>query len=409
LRAVFVNHCHPDTPHVCAVRLREFAHAMAARGHRIVLLTATLAPDDAGDDPAALPTALAAHDWTAPFRLACRPMPAPLTERLQAHRLPPPLSKAVALWCYAAKGGVFWTWTAASRPFWQPLARAFRPDVVWATFGNVDALDIARGLAAAAGCPWVLDIKDPWDAFIPPPLRAVIARRYAGAAALTALSEAHRDGAAARFAMPATVIYSGIAADRIDAVAPPDDGTFRLVLSGSTYDARDLALLVDGLGDWLHRTGAGSGTEFIYAGGDHARVAAAIGRLGSACRLRVLPTIDPPALARLQAGAAANLYIKGRATPFHHKLIELLAAGRPIICCPAETAEAACIAAAVGGRLYSCADAAALAGAFDAVRAGSGGPISLDRAALNGYTWAAQAARLEDALAAARRNAKENG
>lgn len=409
MRAVFVNHCHPDTPHVCAVRLREFASAMAARGHRIVLLTATLAPGDAGDDPAALPAALAAHDWTKPFRLACQPVAAPLTERLQAHRVAPPLSKAVALWCYIAKGGVFWTWTAGSQPFWARLARDFRPDVVWATFGNVDALNIARGIAGASACPWVLDIKDPWDAFIPAPIRAAVARRYADAAALTALSESHRDGAAARFALPATVIYSGIAADRFNRAKPPDDGVFRLLVSGSIYDARDLARLVETLAGWLQRTGRGSATEFVYAGGDHGRVAEAVARLGGACQARVLPTVGADALAALHAGASANLYIKGRATPFHHKLLELLAAGRPIICHPAETDESARIAAEVGGRLYSCADAAALDAAFDGVRAGTGGPISLDRTALSRYTWAAQAARLEDVFASVRRKPVENG
>ena len=405
MRAVFVNHCHPDTPHVCAVRLREFANAMAARGHRIVLLTATLARNDDGDDPAALPAALGRHDWVRPFRLACRPVPAAATELLQAHRLPPPFGKAVALWCYAVKDGVFWNWTEGSRPFWDALARDFQPDVVWATFGNVDGLNIARGIAAASGCPWVIDVKDPWDAFVPGPIRASMARRYADAAALTALSETHLAGAATHFAMPATVVYSGIGANQLDDArpVPQDDGIFRLVLTGSTYDARDLALLADTLGDWLRRAGAGSGDriEFVYAGGDHRRVADAVGRLDGSCQLRILPQVDPTALATLQATASANLYIKGRATPFHHKLVELLAAGRPIICYPADTAEAQRIAADVGGRLYSCADRHALATAFDAVRAGAGRPISLDRTALKRYTWAAQSARLEDVLATA--------
>ena len=151
MRAVFVNHCHPDTPHVCAVRLREFALAMAARGHWIGLLTPTPAPDDIDIDDGALPAALRDHDWSRPFVLACRPTAAPLTHALHAHRLPPPVSKAMVLWCYLVKGGVFWNWTAASRKCWPILAASFAPDVVWATFGNVDALDIGRGIAAAAG------------------------------------------------------------------------------------------------------------------------------------------------------------------------------------------------------------------------------------------------------------------
>ncbi len=49
LRIIMVGHCHPDMPHVCAMRVRCFAGAMAGRGHRVVLLSESLA----GDGPAA--------------------------------------------------------------------------------------------------------------------------------------------------------------------------------------------------------------------------------------------------------------------------------------------------------------------------------------------------------------------
>lgn len=411
MRAVFVNHCHPDTPHVCAVRVREFANAMAERGHRIMLLTATLTPEDRDIASDALASALRDHDWSRPFRLPCRPISAPLTLALQQHRLPAPVSKAMVLWCYLAKGGAFWNWTAASRKYWPVLAESFSPDVVWATFGNVDTLDIARGISAASGCPWVIDIKDPWDAFVPGSLAALVARRYADASALTALSEAHRDGAGLHFAKPVEVVYSGVAVDRLES-APrqrPDDRIFRLVLTGSTYDPGDLATLVAAIGDWLAnlQPGAMSEAEFVYAGDDHVRVADATGGLRRHCILRILPRIDPVALAELQASASANLYVKGRTTPFHHKIIELLAAGRPIICHPAETSEAVRIAGAARVPFYSCAERPQLYAAFDAVAANTG-RISLDRAVLGRYTWRAQSAVLERVLAdAAAKNGKE--
>ena len=42
LRILIVNHCHPDTPHICATRLREFAGALSERGHRVALVTEPL-------------------------------------------------------------------------------------------------------------------------------------------------------------------------------------------------------------------------------------------------------------------------------------------------------------------------------------------------------------------------------
>lgn len=407
MRAVLVNHCHPDLPHVCAVRLREFARALAARGHRIVLLTETLTPDDAGTDAAGLAADLAAHDWAQPFRLACPPVAAPSTRALQLHRLRPPLSQAMVLWCYLVRGGVFWTWTAGSRPYWPVLAASFAPDVVWASFGNVDALDIARGLAAAARCPWVLDMKDPWNAFVPAPLCGLVARRYGNAAAVTALSEAHARAAAPWFGTDATVVYSGTEVRAPTPAPAAGDGTVRLVLTGSVYDGNDLATLMDALRDWLAgRDRAVADCVFIYAGGDHVRVLAAARALDGLCRLDIHPWLAPDRLDAVQGTATANLYIKGRTTPFHHKLMELLAAGRPVICHPAESAEARRIAGEVGVPLHSCADGAALRAALASLAppAGTPPPIAVDREALARYTWGTQAATLERVLHRAARD-----
>lgn len=42
MRLVFANYCHPDTPHICGVRVASFARAMAVRGHRVILITREL-------------------------------------------------------------------------------------------------------------------------------------------------------------------------------------------------------------------------------------------------------------------------------------------------------------------------------------------------------------------------------
>lgn len=407
VRAVFVNHCHPDVPHVCAMRARELARALAARGHRIVLLTETLTPDEAGIHPAALAPALAIHDWSRPYVLAVRPRAAAPTRALQRHRLAPPLSQAMVAWCYVVRGGVFWTWTAASRPFWPVLVRAFAPEVTWATFGNVDALDIARGIAQAATCPWVLDLKDPWDGFVPPLFQHRVARRYRDAAAVTALSQAHAH-AAARWFGKATVVYSGIGEALLaprGEEAPPA-GERRLVLTGSVYDDTDLDTLMGAVAEFLAgRKGDTPSWALVYGGGDYGRVARAAQAVRDLCRTDIRPWIAGHELAALRAGAVANLYVKGRSTPFHHKLLELLAAGRPVICHPEESEEARRIAGEAGVPFYSCSDrtalCAALAQVADAAAVGAG--FAVDRRALARYTWEVQAAILERVLEEARR------
>ena len=67
MRAVLINHCHPDTPHVCATRFREFANCLAGRDHQVVLLTAPLegqADAAAPEDAAQL---LDDNDFSVPF------------------------------------------------------------------------------------------------------------------------------------------------------------------------------------------------------------------------------------------------------------------------------------------------------------------------------------------------------
>ena len=73
MKAVFINHCHPDINHVCGVRAGRFAEIMAVRGHKIMLLTETLADKNDSFPPPELERRLAAHDWRQPFQLSCLP------------------------------------------------------------------------------------------------------------------------------------------------------------------------------------------------------------------------------------------------------------------------------------------------------------------------------------------------
>ncbi|MEE2760953.1 MAG: hypothetical protein VYE18_05865, partial [Pseudomonadota bacterium] len=82
---------------------------------------------------------------------------------------------------------------------------------------------------------------------------------------------------------------------------------------------------------------------------------------------------------------------------FHHKIVELLTAGRPAICYPEEGAEAKSLAMAMGATLHS-------AGNREAVGAALGESlerypeIRVDREAAATFTWDAQAEKLEALL-----------
>lgn len=396
MRFVLVNHCHPDMPHVCATRAREFASALAAASHRVVLLTATL---DGAPAEAAAPLAerLAAHDWSQPFHLACAPRPSWTLDLLRGGAIPWPLRKALVAGYYWATGGMFADWRTGSRAAWPVLAETFRPDAVWGVFGNTDAWLIARGIAALANCPWVGDVKDHWSTFIPSLLRAALARRFADAAHITAFSQSHVDRLAPWFRQPKTVVYSGVSESLL--VPPPDTrprNGFCLVLTGSLYEDASLNALIDGIREWLSRRTAAERAEvsLVYAGTDRRRFAGAARSLEGLCRVEARDFLPFAEWRALTLSAHANIYTK-TTTTYHHKLIELLSADRPVLSFPGEEAEARDVAAAVGGTLYSCDDRAALVKALDrAWRTRRDPPPAVDRAQLAAYSWTKQAATL---------------
>jgi hypothetical protein len=398
LRAVFVNHCHPDTPHVCAVRAREFAEAFARRGHQVVLLTATLLPEDATEPPADLRGRLGEHDWQTPFRLACAPRGHVLLRRQRAGGLPGPLGKLMVAGYYGALGTVFADWGRGAAPCLPVVAEKFRPDVVWANFGSTETLRIGRALAARAGCPWVLDVKDYWTSFIPPMLRRSVGRRFAGAAAMTALSEGHV--ADSRGVLPdpltgaTTVVHSGVPEALVQASAPASVDPQRIVLTGAIYETDWLDAILAGIA----RAGAELGLDFaVHYAGDRGRLvrdrARAVGGLNEPVDHGYLP-LDR--LAELQRGALLNAFVRSGPAWFQHKVPELLAAGRPILCVAPADAETRALCRRTGVQLYDATTAVEVAMAVAAVRGSPAAPP--DPEALAALTWDSRAGALETAL-----------
>lgn len=379
MRLVFVNHCHPLTPHVCAARLRDFAGACARAGHQVVLLTESLDGGTDGTPPDTLETALADHDWRVPFTIAAAPVPGRAIAAWRegrGGRLRRPLLAAA----YAARGGLFTDWRDGSRPYWRSLAGTFRPQAVWASFGNTDAWAIGRAIAHRAGCPWVMDHKDPWSAFIPTPLRGFLAWRFADAGAATALSAGHAQEVRRWFGRTATVIHSGIDRDFL-APPPPPPAEPRVLVTGALYAEPHLRALVEGVRRWNPTA------TVVYAGAETARIRAVASAAGLAVETPGYVGLDE--MRQLAAECRALLYVRNPRALYQHKLVELLALDRPVICLPEESAESRTIAATLGAAFRSCGEAAQVAAALDELM-----PRPVDRTALAGFTWDAQAATL---------------
>ena len=393
MRAVFINQCHPEMPHVCSLRVGRFAEALVASDHEVILLVEAYPRDAPCPSPESVATKLIAHDWTKPFILPCQP-----EGFVKARRARRGHGNVLGRYATIAKsflvdGGMFADWRKGAETYFDTIVKAFAPEVVWGTFGNTDTWTMAQHLAKKANCPWVADFKDNWNAFVPDGLKHLMARQFYDRAHMTVLSKSHLDEADRWFGGAKTVLYSGV-----DPSKEMENPAFRIVITGSVYNENRLAQLVWGLRDWLSTT-AIENIELCYAGNESELVERMTAPLEEYCQRRFLGYIGLNELATLQASATANVYIHNEQCLFHHKALELIAAGRPILSYPDETKETRAMAAEAGSALFVCQDRNHIADAMGIIATGDF--PAPDPQVLARFPWEARAKTLETVLSRA--------
>ena len=357
-------------------------------------MTETLRPDDPAETSASVAARLESHDWRAPFLLACQPRGHAWLRRQRAGGLPAAVSKAVVAGYYAGRGAVHADWGAGAEAYFGTLAAAFAPETIWATFGNTEALRIARRLSEKCACPWVADIKDYWSSFIPGGFGTVVARRHRGASAMTALSEGHcRDIEPYLPGVP-IVIRSGIPESFLQTAESAVDPN-RVALAGAVYDENALARIVDGIVSWAV-DGAEHETIVDYAGDQGAAVVSAAAKYGGKISVVDHGFVPLDDLHRIQTRAAANIFVRSGPGWFQHKIVELIAAGRPIVGLPASAGETESLCAAARVPFYNCETSEDVSRALSRIR--EAGEIHPDREVIAGFTWDRSAEALERVL-----------
>lgn len=398
MKALLINSQHPETPHIGAVRAARFAAGLALRGHKVTLLTPTLRPEDQPTWSDLSSATLNAHDWGEPLVLT-HPMKVTRLQRMKRNgELPGVARRLLTAAALTVGNGTAGDRVAGSRPIWRPLASKFAPDIVWTTFGDTSNLAVAQSIARLSNAPWIMDIKDNWEAFLPRGLRRLVAWRFRDAAGITSNAELHARVAARWHQKRVATIYSGIAPEMIaprDPISSTD--CFRIVLVGSTRGSRHLVPFLADLEHWI----AGSQfderqrIEFCYAGGSTGEVRAAVAEAGLSCRINVQSYLSLSDLGRLCQDAAVNCYL-WEPTTFHHKLLELLACKRRVISYPGEHDESVALAHRVGGSLSRCADRRQLAAALEQVRQSCRDDSELTSSIeVAPFSWDAMTAKLE--------------
>jgi glycosyltransferase involved in cell wall biosynthesis len=371
MNILLVNGTHPDAPHISGVRAARFAGELAKLGHRCVLICPPLA-----GRPVAPPSSLEAHDWSRPYIAEVSE-----TQAVARGRLSTGLS-------VIRHGGLRHTFRRNVVARGREIAKTFHPDAGWATFGVLEGVVALRQLAREIGFPWLFDVKDNSDLYLPRRARAPLAWRLRGFAALQANSQLHADEARNWLGQNAEIVYSGVDACFF---APADAAPGRYItLVGSLYRRELVDALVGAVAahnrehDPLRIVHLGTQGDWVAAAGAAHGVATEAPGYVSAERM-----------AELCRHALANSYVfLGRT--FHHKLFELIACRRPVIAYGGELPESF----AVAGRLHAPLFAPAAPEALGAALAQIDTPgYAIDsRLPERFFTWPEQAAMVDSAI-----------
>ena len=396
MNILLINPVHPATPHVSAVRAWRFAKGLASLGHRALLLTASRQ-----GQPTPGIDALANHDWQQPFILAV----ANINEEAGlGARLPKLLHKARTAWRMLKHGGKLAGWTVSALRATHGLSERFAPDVVWCTFGLMEAVIVAKRIASGAGCPWVLDIKDNWELYVPRGLRRLMAWRTRGWAALTANARFAAEKARLWQGSEATVVYSGVDESFFARGEDVDKGekTFCINLIGGVYFREHLESFLIGLGIWVDSLAPEQRSRIVvrYLGADGQLVGEVAQRCAPKIEITRVGYLAADRMAYYCRGAAVNAYI-AHSGMFHQKFLELLACGRPLMVYPVESDESRDLARQASGVLLEVSDSAQVSSKLANLHrlwlSAPGQSASPDPVRL--YSWVYQARVLEQVLA----------
>lgn len=395
MNILMLNPVHPSVPHISAVRAWRFARELSALGHQVVLVTKPAA--------SGVPTGtslLDGHDWAAPCVLACGSAQA-APSGMSGRGIFRKLETAVGLLMH---GGRDAEWRREAERIAAGMPEDQVPDVIWCTFGKGEAVVAARRIAKTLKRPWVFDLKDNWELYVPRGLRRVMAWRFSGWACATANAQLTADLLRKWHDADPVIVYSGVERAFYPAqVQPPTEEAFVVNLVGSVYSRQRLEQFLLGIRQWFNRLDATDQARFTlnYFGGDVDVVRSVACELFADLPIRVHGYIPVETLARHCLGAAANAYLALASNAgFHHKLLELLATGKPVIAFPEERSESIELAATFGTPLRIASDSMELAAILSQIHQDT--PVEKSRQrpenGRKSYSWLEQTRLLEQVL-----------
>jgi glycosyltransferase involved in cell wall biosynthesis len=244
-----------------------------------------------------------------------------------------------------------------------------------------------------------VDVKDSVFAFLPKTMRALVARQYQRCSAVTVNSQLLLSSARFLTGKQATVVYSGVDSafygGESGRVRPRgEESQFVITLTGSLRSSVRLREFLIGCQRLRDRLAGKRNVQIVYAGHERANIEAMCKVLGIYGWIRFEDYLPTGALASLVRSADVNSYISAARAGFHHKFLELVSAGKPVIAYGGELEESLQLSNGVAAVVFDPAGPTALDVAFCSIL-GLGRRDTHHREPIAKFGWDEQARHLE--------------
>ncbi|GAA4406040.1 hypothetical protein GCM10023187_25050 [Nibrella viscosa] len=380
-----------------------FAQHLAMQGNRVVLITKTLRDEGENKPYSVVVEELKQHDWQEPYLLAVAPNKSQLLSFIRKANTPVLLRRIAILYCFLFKQGrLFYDWSEKVESYFPYLKRTFPANISWGTFGNIDTLFLVRNVARQYNIPYILDIKDPWQRFVKV-FTYSLAKKFKGAAGITINSMFQVEHSLPWFrGIPYYLLYSGLDANEIK--KPQYSGNraeksreiFTIMMVGSIYDNCQFKDLLQAIDRWSYDTLRKNNQQlfFIYAGADAERVRVILDKLNIKFNRSIYDFLSYTDLFMLYQTSNVISYI-GSPNTFHHKLIEILAFGLPVLAYSYESSESVGLADSCQGKLFVCYNEHEVQEALNEVRALQQPEQEVNTIVLDRFSWSTLSKDLE--------------
>lgn len=387
MNVLMINPVHPSTPHISATRAWQFAQGLSELGHKVVLVCSANNENQITDG-----ADISQHNWTKPYILA----PSKLTTTIYSG--PSLFRKIRTLGNMLYSGGSQYLWKKKSELLVESLSVTFKPDIIWATFGSLESIYSAKKLSNKLKVPWVLDLKDNWNQYIPKMIRPIISWRCKGYSALIGNAQFPLDIASKSGFVDGEVIYSGVHEAYFIENKFKKNSKFHINIVGGLYFDMQTEKLLNGIRLYLEANDICSAehAEIRYFGAEEERFISNSIKTGINAITSNYGYLPIEKMANLCADADVNAYVCNNVN-FHHKLLELLASGVPILAFGGDIAEARMLAGSVGAQFYEPTSEDEVISALTNISTKTGSAID-SKLRLNKFKWQAMCKNLEQLL-----------